>query len=93
MHGEGLLVCNEIVPKRAAILSRNIERIGITNSIVTGARPDILTARWKCGFDAVLADAPCSGEGMFRRNPETRDEWTPEQASGCAQRQSCSTSH
>ena len=87
LQGEGLLVCNEIVPKRAMILSRNIERIGIANSIVTGARPDLLAARWKNGFDAVLADAPCSGEGMFRRDPETRNEWTPEQASGCAQRQ------
>ena len=87
MQGEGLLVCNEIVPKRALILSRNIERIGITNAVVTGASPNILASRWKNGFDAVLADAPCSGEGMFRRDPDTRNEWSPEQASGCVQRQ------
>ena len=87
MQGKGLLVCNEIVPKRALILSRNIERIGITNTVVTGARPDILASRWKECFDAVLADAPCSGEGMFRREPETRNEWSPEHASGCVSRQ------
>ena len=87
MHGKGLLVCNEIVPKRAVILSRNIERLGIRNSIVTSARPEILAARWKNGFDAVLIDAPCSGEGMFRRDPDTRNEWSPEQAAGCADRQ------
>ena len=87
MQGKGLLVCNEIVPKRALILSRNIERIGITNTVVTGARPDIPASRWKECFDSVLADAPCSGEGMFRREPETRNEWSPEHASGCVSRQ------
>lgn len=87
MHGKGLLVCNEVIPKRALILSRNIERLGITNTVVTGARPEILASRWKGCFDAVLADAPCSGEGMFRRDPETRIEWSPEKASGCVIRQ------
>ncbi len=87
MHGKGLLVCNEVIPKRALILNRNIERLGITNTVVTGARPEILASRWKGCFDAVLADAPCSGEGMFRRDPETRIEWSPEKASGCVIRQ------
>ena len=87
MHGKGLLVCNEVIPKRALILSRNIERLGITNTVVTSARPEILASRWKGCFDAVLADAPCSGEGMFRRDPETRIEWSPEKASGCVIRQ------
>ncbi len=87
MQGCGLLVCNEIVPKRAYILSRNIERFGILNTVITGARPEILSSRWKDGFDAVIADAPCSGEGMFRRYPETKNEWSAEQAAGCVVRQ------
>ena len=87
MRGEGLLVCNEPIPKRAQILSGNIERMGLPNTIVTSAWPDQLADRWPEGFDAVLVDAPCSGEGMFRRDPETRREWTAEKAEGCAARQ------
>ncbi len=87
MNGEGLLVCNEPVPKRAQILSRNLERMGIRNSVAVCAMPEQLSARWKERFDAVLVDAPCSGEGMFRREPESRNEWSPEKASGCAARQ------
>ena len=87
MQGEGLLICNEPVPKRAAILSRNIERMGLPNTIVTCAKPDQLAAQWPEAFDAVMVDAPCSGEGMFRRDPETRNEWTQEKADGCAERQ------
>ncbi len=87
MHGEGLLVCNEPVPKRAQILSRNIERIGIPNSVVISAWPEQIPHSWDGVFDGVLADAPCSGEGMFRRDPQTRTEWSPEQAAGCAKRQ------
>lgn len=87
MRGEGLLICNEPVPKRAQILSRNMERMGIPNSIVTSAWPETIPHSWDGLFDGVLADAPCSGEGMFRRDPETRKEWSPEQAAGCAKRQ------
>lgn len=87
MRGEGLLVCNEPVPKRAAVLSRNIERMGLPNTIVTCAKPDQLANQWTEAFDAVMVDAPCSGEGMFRRDPETRNEWTREKADGCAERQ------
>ncbi len=87
MHGEGLLVSNEPIPKRAQILSGNIERIGLPNTVVTSEWPDRLADRWPEGFDAVLVDAPCSGEGMFRRDPETRKEWSAEKAEGCAVRQ------
>ena len=87
MRGEGLLVCNEPVPKRARILSSNIERIGLPHAIVTCAWPEQLAEKWPEGFDAVMVDAPCSGEGMFRRVPESRTEWGEEQAKGCAQRQ------
>lgn len=87
MQGEGLLVCNEPVPKRAAILSRNIERMGIPHTIVTCAYPEKLADAWEEGFDGVLADVPCSGEGMFRKNPLSRSEWTAEKAEGCTGRQ------
>ena len=87
MRGEGMLVCNEPVPKRAQVLSRNLERMGVRNAAAVCALPDTLADRWPEGFDAVLADVPCSGEGMFRREPASRDEWSPEQAAGCAERQ------
>ena len=87
MRGEGLLVCNEPVPKRVQILNGNIERMGIPNTVVTCEMPDRLAEQWPEGFDAVLVDAPCSGEGMFRRDPETRKEWTAAKAEGCAARQ------
>lgn len=87
LAGEGLLVCNEPVPSRAKILSRNIERMGIPNALVVSAQPEALAARWAGAFDAVLVDAPCSGEGMFRRHPETRAEWTAAAPAGCAERQ------
>ena len=87
LAGEGLLVCNEPVPSRAKILSRNIERMGIRNALVVSADPDQLCAKWQNCFDAILVDAPCSGEGMFRRHPETRLEWDEQSPAGCAARQ------
>ena len=87
LAGEGLLVSNEPVPSRAKILSRNIERMGVPNALVVSAQPEALAARWGVLFDAVLVDAPCSGEGMFRRHPETRAEWNPASPMGCAERQ------
>lgn len=87
MGGRGLLVSNEPIPKRAAVLSRNVERMGVTNALVVSAYPQKLAEKWPGYFDAVLVDAPCSGEGMFRRHPETREAWTPEAPAGCAKRQ------
>ena len=87
MRGEGILICNEPVAKRAQVLSRNLERMGAWNAAAVCAMPDALAKKWPEGFDAVLVDAPCSGEGMFRRDPAVRDEWSPEQAAGCAVRQ------
>lgn len=83
----GILVANEIVPSRARILSQNIERMGVPNAIVTCEAPDRLAARWPGFFDRILVDAPCSGEGMFRRHPETAAQWTPQSPAGCAARQ------
>ena len=88
LQGEGLIVCNEPVLSRAQILSRNIERLGVPNAIVVSMLPEQLSGRWPGLFDKILVDAPCSGEGMFRRHPETRQEWNPASPAGCAQRQS-----
>lgn len=87
MQGRGLLVCNEPVPSRAQILSRNVERMGVRNAIVTSAMPAQLAPRFPAFFDRILVDAPCSGEGMFRRQPEARDEWHSNSPRGCADRQ------
>jgi len=87
IQNEGLLVCNEPVPSRAKILSRNIERMGVINALVVSADPDQLKDVWTGLFDAILVDAPCSGEGMFRRHPETREQWNEQSPEGCATRQ------
>lgn len=87
MMGTGLLVSNEIVPKRARILSENIERMGISNAIVTCESPDRLSEHFPGYFDRILVDAPCSGEGMFRKNNEAISEWSKENVILCAKRQ------
>ncbi len=87
MQGRGLLVCNEPVPARAQILSRNVERMGVRNAVVTSAMPAQLAPRFPAFFDRILVDAPCSGEGMFRRQIEAREEWRENSPRGCADRQ------
>ena len=87
MQGQGTIVCNEPIRDRARILSRNVERMGVTNAVVVSAWPEELAKLWPEAFDAIQCDAPCSGEGMFRRHPETREEWNAESPAGCAKRQ------
>ena len=87
MGGQGILICNEIHPARAKILSENVERMGITNAIVTNETPDGLLAHFPEYFDRVLVDAPCSGEGMFRKNEDACGEWSPENVEMCGRRQ------
>lgn len=87
MKGEGLLVSNEIVPKRARILSENIERLGIKNALVISSEPDKLAERLDGYFDKILVDAPCSGEGMFRKHNEAAGEWSIDNVKLCAKRQ------
>ena len=87
MEGEGILFCNEIHPKRAQILSENIERCGIRNAIVTNETPEKLSKVFTGYFDKILVDAPCSGEGMFRKNEEAVTEWSEENVRLCAARQ------
>ena len=87
MQGEGFLLCNEINPKRARILSRNIERMGVANALVTNEHPQRLAERFAGFFDRVLIDAPCSGEGMFRKEEAAVTDWSPEAVEMCARRQ------
>lgn len=87
MQGEGILVCNEIHPQRARILSENMERMGVTNGIVTNETPMQLARMFPGYFDKILVDAPCSGEGMFRKNTEAVTEWSEENVQLCANRQ------
>ncbi|MFW5630392.1 MAG: RsmF rRNA methyltransferase first C-terminal domain-containing protein [Acetivibrio ethanolgignens] len=87
LQGEGLLVCNEIHPARAKILSENIERMGVRNALVTNETPQTLEKAFPLYFDRILVDAPCSGEGMFRKNEEARQEWSPVNVELCARRQ------
>ncbi|MDE6471605.1 MAG: RsmF rRNA methyltransferase first C-terminal domain-containing protein [Clostridia bacterium] len=87
LQDDGLLVSNEIIPSRAKILSQNIERMGVRNCVVLSESPDNLAKRLKGVFDRILVDAPCSGEGMFRKNPLAIDEWSPANVENCKQRQ------
>ena len=87
MLGEGFLLCNEINPKRARILSQNIERMGVSNAMVTNEHPENLAKRLPGFFDRVLIDAPCSGEGMFRKEEAAVTDWSEETVSMCARRQ------
>lgn len=87
MQNRGILVCNEIHPARAKILSENIERMGIRNALVTNETPQRLAEVFGGYFDRILVDAPCSGEGMFRKNQESVAEWSLENIQLCAERQ------
>ena len=87
MGGEGLLISNEIHPARAKILSENIERMGIRNGMVLNESPQALAKIFESYFDRIMVDAPCSGEGMFRKNTEACEEWSPETVENCAMRQ------
>lgn len=87
MEGQGILVSNEIHPQRARILSENIERMGISNAIVLNETPKRLAESFEAFFDKILVDAPCSGEGMFRKNEEAVREWSLANVELCAKRQ------
>lgn len=87
LQGQGLLITNEIHPARAKILAENIERMGVTNAVVTQMAPDPLAAKFPVFFDKMMVDAPCSGEGMFRKDPDAIEEWSPDHVTMCAARQ------
>lgn len=87
LQGQGLLVANDIHPARAKILSENIERFGVVNAVVTNAAPDKLADKFPGFFTKIMLDAPCSGEGMFRKDPDATAEWSEAHVAMCAVRQ------
>lgn len=83
----GFLIANEIDRRRARILSENVERFGYSNVIVTNETPQKLAQIWPHYFDVVVVDAPCSGEGMFRKNPQAISYWNQDYPRQCQSRQ------
>lgn len=87
LKGKGLIVSNEYVGSRVQALVSNIERLGIVNAVVTSAHPDVLCPQF-CGFfNKVIVDAPCSGEGMFRKEEDAVKNWSVENVLASAERQ------
>lgn len=82
----GTLVSNEIVPARCRVLLGNVERLGLANTVVTNLSPAALADFYGAYFDLVLADVPCSGEGMFRKYETAGAEWSPDVVAMCAAR-------
>ncbi|MBE5790585.1 MAG: hypothetical protein E7322_00320 [Clostridiales bacterium] len=87
MRGKGFLLSNEIEFSRARILLGNLERLGFKNTAITSSDSFALSKALPGFFDAALVDAPCSGEGMFRRDPDAVNEWSENSPIGCAERQ------
>ena len=86
MNERGLLVSNEVISSRAATLAENMAKWGVANSVVTNSDPSAFSKLQNL-FDLILVDAPCSGEGMFRKNPDAIGEWSLNNVKLCAQRQ------
>ncbi len=84
---DGFLLANEIISKRASVLAENIERFGISNSIVTNEDPERLATAFPEFFDKIIVDAPCSGEGMFKKEPQAAIQWSINHTKTCALRQ------
>ncbi|MBO5345020.1 MAG: RsmB/NOP family class I SAM-dependent RNA methyltransferase, partial [Clostridia bacterium] len=83
---DSILFSNEIIKSRADVLFSNVERQGFSNVVVLNEEPKRLL-NFEGFFDYVFVDAPCSGEGMFRKNPETISEWSESNVKMCAERQ------
>lgn len=88
MENQGSLVANEIHPQRVWDLAENLERCGVRNATITNETPERLAEHFGAFFDRVLVDAPCSGEGLFRKSPKARLEWNIKLVESCAVRQS-----
>lgn len=87
LEGRGFLLSNEIHPARARILSQNVERMGVRNAVVTNEAPERLAPLFPEFFHKIVVDAPCSGEGMFRKDEQAADQWSPDHVAMCAARQ------
>ncbi len=86
LKGDGLLWCNEYVRSRASVLLQNLERLGVSNSVVTSLDSEVIASKLPDYFDAVLVDAPCSGEGMFRKEPVALEQWSIDNIILCQER-------
>lgn len=86
IHPESLLVSNEVIRSRVGALVENIQKWGAPNCVVTSNDAEDFQAIPGL-FDVVVVDAPCSGEGMFRKDPDAQGEWSPENVAICAARQ------
>ena len=86
LGNDGLLVANEVIQSRAQILKENAIKWGLGNIVVTNNDPEHFSAL-EGFFDVVLVDAPCSGEGMFRKDPQAREEWSLDHVALCSSRQ------
>lgn len=84
LNNTGLLIANEINEKRAKILSENIERMGAKNALVISVDPLDLNEEFNGFFDKVIIDAPCSGEGMFRKDEEAIQDWSQDKVNSCS---------
>lgn len=93
LQGDGLLVSNEIFPNRARILSQNIERMGIPNALVCNESTENMAAHFPMFFHRIVVDAPCSGEGMFRKDDTAIEEWSLDNVALCADRQKMILEH
>jgi NOL1/NOP2/sun family putative RNA methylase len=87
MANQGLLIANDLHPKRVRELAQNMERFGVRNCCILNETPQRLSEKLEGFFDKVLLDAPCSGEGMFRKSENARQDWSPETVRSCAVRQ------
>lgn len=87
LAGRGILIANEIHPQRARILSRNLERCAVANAVALCEDPRRLAERFSGWFDRILVDAPCSGEGMFRKEEAAVRDWSQAAVEACAARQ------
>ena len=84
LSNKGLMIANDINSLRAKILSENVERFALENTIVTNCDPVMFTKQLKGFFDKIILDAPCSGEGMFRKTDQAIDTWSEDKVKECA---------
>jgi 16S rRNA C967 or C1407 C5-methylase (RsmB/RsmF family)/NOL1/NOP2/fmu family ribosome biogenesis protein len=87
LRPDSLLVANEVIRSRVSVLRENLEKWGYPNVAVTSADPEVFADKLSGFFDVVVADAPCSGEGLFRRDPDAVQEWSPAHVDFCSARQ------
>lgn len=87
LGADGLLISNEIIPSRCKILTGNVERLGLTRTATTCLEPSLIAQLFPKTFDCIIVDAPCSGEGMFRKDNPAIEQWSEDNVIRCAERQ------